>query len=79
MSDRLRRALQGGGSIHISIETDKTGDFQLLVTESWERLTGVRRETVPASVLAAAPDPDGLLRERLKALVDNHINVEART
>lgn len=78
MSDRLRTALRGGGSIHISIETDGTGAFRLLVTESWERLTGVHRDTVPAGVLAEAPDPDGLIRERLEALTKNHLNVEAR-
>ena len=78
MSDRLRTALQGGGSIHISIETDGTGEFRLLVTESWERLTGVHRDTVPAWVLDDAPDPDGLIRQKLEELTKNHLNVEAR-
>ena len=45
-----------------------TGDFRLLVTESWERLTGVQRLTIPAGVLAEAPDPDGLIREKLTEL-----------
>lgn len=78
MSDKLRTALRGGGSIHISVETDGSGDFSLLVTESWERLTGINRTTIPAAVLAQAPDPDGLIRERLEDLVGMHLNWEAR-
>jgi len=78
MSDRLRSALAGGGSIHISVETDGAGDFSLLVTESWERLTGVRRLTIPAGELDAAPDPDGLIRERLADLAGRHLNRRAR-
>lgn len=78
MSDKLRTALRGGGSLRISIDTDGTGDFRLLVTESWERLTGVQRLTIPAGVLAEAPDPDGLIREKLTELADHHLNVEAR-
>lgn len=78
MSDKLRTALQGGGSIRISIDTDSTGDFRLLVTEEWERLTGVQRDTVTAGELATAPDPDGLLRARLEALAAHHLNWRAR-
>ena len=77
MSDKLRTALRGGGSLRISIDTDGTGDFRLLVTESWER-TPVQRLTIPAGVLAEAPDPDGFIREKLTELADRHLNREAR-
>ena len=78
MSDKLRTALRGGGSIRVSIDTDGGGDFRLLVTECWERLTGVHRLTIPAWELDEAAAPDGLIREKLTELVDRHLNVEAR-
>ena len=59
MSDKLRTALRGGGSIRVSIDTDGGGDFRLLVTECWERLTGVHRLTIPAWELDEAAAIDG--------------------
>lgn len=78
MSDSIRTALIGGGSIHISIETDDSRDFRLCVVESWEGLTGIHSATVPAADLEASSDPDGLLRGKLEELVSQHISWKAR-
>lgn len=77
MSNTIRTALLGGGSINISIKADAKGDFQLEAVESWERLTGIQSASVSAAELAAASDPDALLREKLAELVGKHINWKA--
>ena len=78
MSDIMRTALKGSGSIRISIDMQTTGDIELLVTESWERLTAVERAAVPAERLEEAEDPDGVIREELTRLFRKaHLNWEA--
>lgn len=78
MSDVMRTALKGGGSLMISINRWENGDFHLCVTEDWARLTSIERAVVPAEEMNAAEDPDGLLRETALRLIGKvHMNWEA--
>lgn len=78
MSDIMRTALKGGGSIHILIDAQSNGDFVLWVEESWARLTAQENVTISAEQLAEAEDPDGMIREELIRMVRKaHINWEA--
>ena len=78
MSDIMRTALKGGGRIRITIDARPDGDFELRVTEEWERLTAVENTTGPAEQLAAAEDPDAVIREELTRMVRKaHMNWEA--
>ena len=78
MSDIMRTALKGGGRIHITIDARPDGDFELWVTEDWERLTAAEHETIPAEKLAEAEDPDRLIREVLVRMTRKaHMNWEA--
>lgn len=79
MSDTIRTALIGGGTINISIKTDTSGDFRLEVVESWARLTGIQSAVIPAADLDASSDPDGLLRSKLEELTHKHINWRVTT
>lgn len=79
MSDKLRIALKGGGIVRVSIQQGSNKDFFLEAVEDWGRLTSVERAVIKADQLAAAEEPDGLIWETLKALVQEcHINREAR-
>lgn len=79
MSDIMRTALKGGGTIRISINAKADGDFHLCVTEDWARLTAVEWATIPAEKLAAAEDPDAVIREEVTRIVRKaHMNWEAR-
>lgn len=78
MSDVMRTALKGGGSLMISINRWENGDFHLCVTEDWARLTSIERAVVSAEDMNAAEDPDGLLRDTAMRLVGKaHMNWEA--
>ena len=88
MSDIMRTALKGGGRIHITIDARQSGDFELRVTEEWERLIAVENTTVLAErliaaenttvlaeQLAVAEDPDAVIREELTRMVRKaHMN-----
>lgn len=77
MSDVMRTALKGGGSLMISINRWENGDFHLCVTEDWARLTSIERAVVSAEELDTAKDPDGLLRDTALRLVGKaHMNWE---
>lgn len=77
MSDVMRTALKGGGSLMISIEHGTNGDFYLRVTENWARLTSIERAVISAEEMNAAEDPDGLLGDTLARLVGKvHMNWE---
>lgn len=77
MSDVMRTALKGGGSLMISINRWENGDFHLCVTEDWARLTSIERAVVSAEEIDAAEDQDGLLRDTLVRLVGKaHMNWE---
>lgn len=79
MSDKLRIALKGNGIVRVSIQQGNNKDFFLEAIEDWERLTKASRAVIKAGELAAAEDPDGLIWETLKNLVqDCHINREVR-
>lgn len=78
MSDVMRTALKGGGSLMISINRWENGDFHLCVTEDWARLTSIERTVVSAEDMNAAEDPDGLLRDTVIRMVGKaHMNWEA--
>lgn len=78
MSDIMRTALKDGGKVCITIDAKLNGDFELLVTEDWARLTAVERADIPAERLASAEDPDGVIREELTRLVRKaHMNWRA--
>lgn len=78
MSDIMRTALKGGGKIRITIDAHPSGDFELWVTEEWERLTAVENVTIPAGQLAEAEDPDAVIREELVRMTRKaHMNWEA--
>lgn len=78
MSDIMRTALKGGGSIDILIDARSNGDFELWVKESWERLTAVENVIISAEQLAEAEDPDGVIREELTRMVRKaHMNWKA--
>lgn len=77
MSDVMRTALKGGGSLMISINCWENGDFHLCVTEDWARLTSIERAVISAEEMNAAEDPDGLLGDTLARLVGKvHMNWE---
>lgn len=77
MSDIIRTALKGGGRVCISIDARPSGDFQLMVTEDWSRLSAVERAAIPVERLAAAEDPDETIREEVTRLVRKaHMNWE---
>lgn len=79
MSDTLRTALKGSGRIRVSIQQGNNKDFFLEAIEDWARLTKAGRAAIKAGELAAAEDPDGMIWETLKTLVqDCHINREVR-
>ena len=79
MSDVMRTALKGGGSLMISIEHGTNGDFYLRVTENWARLTSIERAVISAEEMNAAEDPDGLIGAEITKLVEEaHISYEAR-
>lgn len=79
MSDIIRTALKGGGSITIQINRRSNGDFHLGVVEVWSRLTSPKQSVITAAQMDAAEDPDGLLREELKRLTDEaHMYYEAK-
>lgn len=79
MSDTLRTALKGSGRIRVSIQQGNNKDFFLEAIEDWARLTKAGRAVIKAGELAEAEDPDGLIWETLKTLVqDCHINREVR-
>lgn len=78
MSDIMRTALEGGGKIHITIDAWPNGNFELAVTEDWNRLTAIERAVIPADRLASSEDPDGMIREELTRLVrEAHMNWKA--
>lgn len=78
MSDIMRTALKGGGSIDILIDAQSGGDFELWVKESWGWLTAVENITISAEQLAEAEDPDGVIREELTRMVrEAHMNWKA--
>lgn len=79
MSDTLRIALKGSGKVRVSIQQGNNKDFFLEAIEDWARLTKTGRAVIKAGEMAAAEDPDGLIWETLKTLVqDCHINREVR-
>ena len=79
MSDTLRIALKGSGKVRVSIQQGSNKDFFLEAIEDWERLTSVQRAVIKAEELAEAADPDTLIWEVLKNLVQEcHINREVR-
>lgn len=79
MGDTLRIALKGSGKVRVSIQQGNNKDFFLEAIEDWARLTKAGRAVIKAGELAAAEDPDGLIWETLKTLVqDCHINREVR-
>ena len=79
MDDTLRIALKGSGKVRVSIQQGNNKDFFLEAIEDWARLTSVERAVIKAEELEAAEDPDALIWEVLKKLVQEcHINREAR-
>lgn len=79
MSDQLRTALKGGGSINIFIDRWANNDFHLQVTENWARLTALDQAVITAEQLDAAEDPDALIREKVLRMVEkSHINHEVK-
>lgn len=77
MNDRIRTALEGGGTISIKIEVTSNSNVQLCVTESWARLTGIQQSEIPARVLDAADDPDKFIADELAHLFNKHMNWKA--
>ena len=78
MSDIMRTALKGGGKIHITIDARPGGDFELRVTEEWERLTAVENAILSAEQLAEAEDPDAVIRKEITRMTRKaHMNWEA--
>lgn len=79
MSDSMRKALRDAGKISITIEGDHNGNIKFSVNESAFRLTGIKHGEITKETLAAAEDPDGLIREVIsEAVRENHIAWEAR-
>lgn len=75
MSDMMRTALEGGGEVRIKIDAWPNGNFELEVTEEWNRLTAIEWAMIPADRLDSAEDPDGVIREELTRLVrEAHMN-----
>lgn len=75
MSDKLRTALTGSGRVRVSIQQGNNKDFFMEAIEDWERLTSVKWAVIKAEELEAAEDPDGLIWETLRLLVQEvHIN-----
>lgn len=75
MSDMMRTAMEGGGKVHITIDAWPNGNFELVVTEDWNRLTAIERAMIPADRLDSAENPDGVIREELTRLVrEAHMN-----
>ena len=79
MSDRMRKALKDGGKIDITIEHNYMKGILYCVREDAFRLTGIERGEITKEALAAAEDPDELIRQEVSAAVrKNHISWEAR-
>ena len=79
MSDTLRTALKGGGTIMIFVNKWANGSVELQITENWGGVTSVKKSLIPADNLNAAEDPDGMIGEKIAALVNAaHINYEVK-
>ena len=79
MSDRMRKALRDGGKITIIIENNRMTGLRYYIQEDAFRLTGIERGEITKEALAAAEDPDELIRKEVSAAVrKNHISWEAR-
>lgn len=79
MSDRMRKALRDGGKITVTIEWNCMTGLRYCVHEDAFRLTGIERGEIAKEALAAAEDPDALIRETIsEAVRKNHISWEAR-
>lgn len=77
MSDRIRTALEGSGTINIKIEVTHDNDVQLCVVESWARLTGIQRSEIKSHILDAADDPDKFIADEVTHLFNKHMNWKA--
>ena len=77
MSDQIRTALEGGGTINIRIKLNAYGKMDLCVTESWARQTGVQSSEIQSHVLDALDDPDGFIQGEITALFNKHLNWKA--
>lgn len=79
MSDRMRKALKGGGKIDITIEYNYIKGILYRVHESAFRLDGFKSGEISKEMLEAAEDPDALIEREISAAVrENHIAWEAR-
>jgi hypothetical protein len=79
MSDTLRTALKGGGSLKIAIDHIAGGGVHIRVDEYWYRMTSVEDMTITAEQLEASGNPDGLIGAEISKLVAAaHINYEVR-
>ena len=77
MSDILRTALKGSGSITMKIDRWPSGDFHLYVSECWERSFAPLQSVITAEQMDTAKDPDALIRLELERMVNKaHIYYE---
>lgn len=77
MSDRIRTALEGSGTISIKIEVTHDNDVLLCVEEFWARLTGIQRSEIKSHILDAADDPDKFIADEVTHLFNKHMNWKA--
>lgn len=79
MSDRVRAALRGGGSIEVSVRTMHREGLQIRVREVLYNAESKETTMLTTAELDAAADPDALIRDTAVALVHKaHIRYEAR-
>ena len=79
MSNILRTALAGGGSVDVRIRLDASGVVKIYAHEDYGRLDARRDALITAAELSTAEDPDALIHDTAIRLIhDCHIRYEGR-